>query len=298
MGQADLAAGQQRAVVLGHVDLARLATQRMDARVERAVAAAGGVHRQRAHHQRGFQHRLKAQQRMQRQRGAGLRAVDQRQPFLGPQHQRGDAGGGQRLGSRLALAIHPHLAFAEQGQRHVGQRRQIARGAHRALAGHVRAQAGVVHRHQGVDHHRAHTRIATRQAGRLQRQHQADDRRGQRRPHAHAVRADQVELQRGQVNCADAGGGQLAEARVDAVDRGLAFGRAPHHGGTGLDAAQRGRVDHQRLATGVDGLNFVERQLARAQQHQRPPPAAGAAATPVTIGRFKPCSWAQATASA
>jgi hypothetical protein len=46
MGLTDLAARQQGAVILRHVDLPRLAPQRMDARVERAVAAARGVYRQ------------------------------------------------------------------------------------------------------------------------------------------------------------------------------------------------------------------------------------------------------------
>jgi hypothetical protein len=41
--------------------------------------------------------------------------------------------------------------------------------------------------------------VAPRQAGGLQRQHQAHHRRRQRLAHAHAVAADQVALQRGQV---------------------------------------------------------------------------------------------------
>jgi hypothetical protein len=99
---------------------------RVDARVEGAVAAARGVHRQRADHQRRFQHRLEAEQRVQRQRGAGLRAVDQRQAFLGRQLQRRDALGAQRVGRRAALAVHHELALAHQRQRHVRQRRQVA----------------------------------------------------------------------------------------------------------------------------------------------------------------------------
>ena len=58
VGAADRAAFEQRAVVLRHVDLPGLAAQRVDARVERAVAAARGVDRQRADHQRRFEHRL------------------------------------------------------------------------------------------------------------------------------------------------------------------------------------------------------------------------------------------------
>ncbi len=76
---------------LRHVDLAGLATHRMDAWVKRAVAATGGVQRERANQQRSFQHWLKRQQAVQRQGGRCLRAVDQSQAFLGFQLQRGDA---------------------------------------------------------------------------------------------------------------------------------------------------------------------------------------------------------------
>ena len=51
---ADLAARKQCTVDLGHVDLAGLAAQHVDARVKRAVATARSVNRQRAYHQRGF----------------------------------------------------------------------------------------------------------------------------------------------------------------------------------------------------------------------------------------------------
>ena len=47
-------------------------------------------------------------------------AVDQRQPFLGPQRDRRNAGGGHRLGA---------LTFADQGERDVRQRREVAAGA-------------------------------------------------------------------------------------------------------------------------------------------------------------------------
>ena len=48
---ADLAAGEQMAVLSGHVDLSGLAAQRLYPRVERCIAALGGVHRQGAGHQ-------------------------------------------------------------------------------------------------------------------------------------------------------------------------------------------------------------------------------------------------------
>jgi hypothetical protein len=51
---ADGAAFQQRAVGRGAIDLPRLAAHGVDARVERAVAAARGIERERAGDDRGF----------------------------------------------------------------------------------------------------------------------------------------------------------------------------------------------------------------------------------------------------
>jgi hypothetical protein len=156
VGGADLAVDEQGAVVVRDVDLARLAAQFVDARVERPIAAARGVDRQRADDQRGLQHRLEAKQGVQRQGRRGLRAVDQRQPLLGRQLQRLDAGAAQQRRGGRAPAVDQHLAFAQQRERHVRQRRQVAGGADRSLARDVRHQPGVVHRDQGVDHLRSH----------------------------------------------------------------------------------------------------------------------------------------------
>ena len=84
----------------------------MDARIKRAVAAARGVQRQRANHQCGFEHRLKAEQRVQGQGGGGLGAIDQRQPFLGFELQRADAGLLQGLQGRHPQTFHDHVALA------------------------------------------------------------------------------------------------------------------------------------------------------------------------------------------
>ena len=117
--QAYRAARQQAAVVLGYIDLAGLATQRMDARIKRAVAAACCVDGQRAYDQRGFEHGLKAEQSVQGQRGRSLRAVNQRQAFFGAQRQRRNTGCLQHGQSRSRLAVDQHKAFAHESQCHV-----------------------------------------------------------------------------------------------------------------------------------------------------------------------------------
>jgi hypothetical protein len=140
MALADALPASSCAVVLGHVDLPGLPAQRVDARVEGAVAAARGIDRQRADHQRRLQHRLEGEEGVQRQRGAGLRAVDQRQAFLG--RSTSGAMPAARSTSAAGTALHrrrfdDELALAHQRQRHVRQRRQVARG--------VVAGVGVAH---------------------------------------------------------------------------------------------------------------------------------------------------------
>ena len=50
----------------------------------------------------------------------------------------------QRLGRGAALARRvAHLALADQGQRAVGQRREVAAGPERAVLGHDRREPGV-----------------------------------------------------------------------------------------------------------------------------------------------------------
>ena len=262
MRVADDAAPEQLAVVLGGVDLAGLAAQRVDARVERAVAATRGIDRERADHERGLQHRLEIEQGMQRQRGRGLRAVDQGQAFLGAELERRNAGPLQRKTCRDTLAVLQHVAFADQRQRHVRQRCEVARGADRTLRRHIGHEARVVHGQQRVDHHFAHARVAARQAGGLEREHEAHDLGRERFADADAVRADQVELQRLQLRLADALVGQLAKAGVDAVDRHVAVGGALHHALAGADRIARRDRNAQLDHIAVNRLQLFQRDAA------------------------------------
>ena len=98
------AAGHQRAQRRRHLDLAAMAAQRMDARIERRVGALGGIGRERAGDQRRLEHALDREQRRQRLGGGELRAVEQREPFLRAEHERREAGARQRRVGRHALA--------------------------------------------------------------------------------------------------------------------------------------------------------------------------------------------------
>ena len=96
----------------------------------------------------GGEHVLGAEQAGQRQRGRHLRAVEQRQAFLRAEHEGREADARaslRRRRSRVAVGRRG-LAFADQHAGQVRQRRQVARGADRALARNARQHAGIEQR--------------------------------------------------------------------------------------------------------------------------------------------------------
>ena len=127
---------------------------------------------------------LGLEQALERERQAQLRAVQQRETFL-------------RLAVRAARRPPPpgrrcrpverrraparRLAFADQRERHVRQRREIARRADRALRGHDRQHVRVQQREQHVGDERPRAGEAGREAVGLEQQHPPHDGGRQRR---------------------------------------------------------------------------------------------------------------------
>ena len=250
MRGADRAARHQRAQRGGDLDLPAVAAQRLDARIERRVGAPRRIGRKRAGDERGMEHALDREQAGKRLRGRELRAVEHREAFLGAEHDRGKPGPRQRLVRRHALAGEVDLADAEHRRRHVGERREVARCADRALA---RDHGNRLARQHGFQHEEGlgpHPGGAAAEAGELERHHQPHRGPPHRLADAGRVRQHDVALEGGEVGSRDAHMGEPAEAGVDPVDR-LAFGK---DGGdrlrTGLDLGQRSAVDAQRRAVG------------------------------------------------
>ena len=129
----------------------------MDARIERRVRAARGVERQRAGRQRRAEQGLRLEQADERVRGRELRAVEQREPFLRPKRERLEARCGERFGRRQDPIVEHGLAHADHRGRHMGERREIARGADRALRRNHRRHAAIEHRRDAVDASRGRT---------------------------------------------------------------------------------------------------------------------------------------------
>ena len=230
---------------------------------------------------------FRREQRLERERGRDLRAVQQREPFLRSELERLDTGGLERRDAILFLALHAHAALADQRERQVRERREVAGGADRALRRHDGMDACVHEREQPLDHDRAHAREAAREACRLQHQDHAHRRVRERRADAGRVRAHEVELQRREFVVGDPCLRELAEAGVDAVER-LA-GREPraHRRERRLDGAPPALGEGKRIRAARDAAQVRERDrtgLQRERRHQR------------TDGRSRPCSCAQAIA--
>ena len=130
---ADVAAGDQAPVFAGDGDLPGLAARPMDAVVERRIAALERVDRHGAGDDRRCEHVLGAEQPGERQRGGHLGAVDQREPLLGAELGGLEPGAREPFRRRQDLAADAHMADAEQHRGQMRERREIARGAHRAL---------------------------------------------------------------------------------------------------------------------------------------------------------------------
>ena len=173
--------------------------------------------------------------------GHQVRAVDQRQAFLRLQHQRREPGDAQRLGAADDAAGVRRFAFADQHQRRVRQRREIARRADRADRRHDRRDVRVQEPDQLRAHRGPHARQTARQRRAEQDHHRAHDLDRQRLAHARGVREDQVALHLAQLGVVDALLRQRAEAGVDAVEHLAARHRLLERVARGRELRERAR---------------------------------------------------------
>ena len=175
VGGADLAAGDERPQGLGSLALAAMPAQGMDARVERRIRAARGVERQSAGRERRAKQGLGLEQADERVRRRELRAVEQREPLLRLERERLEPNRGQRFGRRHDAIVEESLADADHGGGHMGERREVARSADRALRGNDRRHAAVEHRADAIDRPGRDAGGALPQAAEFQRHHEPRD---------------------------------------------------------------------------------------------------------------------------
>jgi hypothetical protein len=134
-----------------------LAADRVQALVERHRRALERLQRQRDGDDGRVEHAARVAQRQAAGRGHQVRPVDQRQPLLGLELDRREPGAPQRGGARHPLAVDERLALADQDQREMGERRQVARRSDRAAARDDRHDAALEQRQQQLDELDAHT---------------------------------------------------------------------------------------------------------------------------------------------
>ena len=243
----------------GDFDLSGMAPERMDACVERRIRSARAVSRQSAGRQGGAKQRLGLEQADQRIGGRELRAVEQREPFLGPRHDGLEADFGERGGGRRDAIANTSLADTDHRRRHMRKRREIARRAHRSLRRDHRRDAARKHGLDESDRLRLDARGALREAADLQRHHEPRCRDRGRFADARGVRKDDVALKLSKVGRLDPHTRQLAEAGIDSVDRfatsenpldrGGARGHAGHGSRGRRPAPRRARSPASRQAT-------------------------------------------------
>ena len=111
------------------------------------------------------------------------------------------------------------FAFADQHEREVGERRQVAARADRAAARDGGMHAAIQQGDQPLERLDAGCRRTLGQHVGAQRHRGAHGTHGQRIADARRVAAQQVDLQRVERVAGDRGFGQRAESGVDAVDR-------------------------------------------------------------------------------
>ena len=279
------AAVEQGAEGGGDANLARLTAKLRHTRVERLGRTLERVGRQRTGRKRRREHPLAAEQGIEGDGGAGLRAVDQRQTLLRAELQRREAETRQRVGRAHHLPADIDRAIAHQRCRHVRKRREVARRADASLRRDQRHGVTIEQRLERVDDFAANAGVAAAEADQLENDHQPGDVARQRIAEAGAMRQDQVGLQLRQPMRGDSRVGEDAEACVDAID-GVAV----------RDDAVDGRARLRRCGSGrrrrgdagapdQSSRRMDERDALRVELHQRP-----------TIGKSNPCSRAQSMA--
>jgi hypothetical protein len=150
-------------------------------------------------------------------RGHELRAVDQRQALLRLELERLQPGARERLRPGEALALHPRLSLADEGQREVRERSEVAARADGAAARDVRQDTLVQAAEQELDRLYARARVALGERVRAEQHRRAHDFVRVGLADAARVAAQQAELELARQLGRDRLGDEAAEAGVDAV---------------------------------------------------------------------------------
>ena len=154
----------------------------------------------------------------------------------------------QGLGAGQAASLEHALALADEGEREVGEGRQVPARPDRSLRGHDGVDAGVQQRDQELERLEAHAGEALGEHVGPQEHQRPRLRLLEGSTDAGGVGAEQVELQLPQPIEGDVDVGEVAEAGGHAVDHGAARHGLVHHAPGGPDGVARGRGQEHRAA--------------------------------------------------
>ena len=248
--------------------------------------------------------RVRVVQRERPERGHVLGAVDEREALLRGEHHRGEPGACEGRAARFVSALGAqHLAFADEDEREVRERREIARGPDGALGGHARDDVVLEQADQQIDDLRTHTRVPHRDDLRPEKNHGPNLGTGEIGPDAARVTPHEVALQGGDVALRDARLGEGAKAGVHTVhSRPVVTGRrdAVDWAARRLDASARlgaerdgsPRPRHPDEVGEGDGTTDEDRGRVRARHSARTLPATldGRLPLPLCSRRPRPCA--------
>ena len=235
-------------------------------RRERDVGPEQGLDAHRRGHARRCPQAVGIGQEQRADRGHQLGPVEEREALLGAEHERFQAGCAEGDERRHDLAVHLHLAPADQRQGEVGQRREVARCAHGPLGRNERVDPSREEREQPLDHDCGATAaVAERQGVGAEQEHRPDDLAVKRSADARRVAHQEVLLEPFGIRRGDEPVGKRAEAGRDAVDD-VAVGDEPLDQVARLLHSGPGRVvEACGSARAGDRLDVGDREIGAGQ---------------------------------
>ncbi len=250
---ADGAARQQGPQELGGGRLTHLAASVLDAGVECGRRAEERLERRGAGDMRRVPERAGIAHGECGHRRVRLSAVDEREPFLGTEHDRCEPRLREQLrgGTAVSRRTMDEVALADERERQVSERSQVAARADAALLGHQRPEIRVEHGAEQFRQCGTGAGEPLREDVRTQQHHRAHFAPRQRHTHAGRMAAHEVHLQRRELVRRDRHVGELAEPRRHAIHDLVAGDDALHH--TSRDGHSRACRRVQRHRGGVLG---------------------------------------------
>ena len=231
VGDHHLGVLEQEAEVPRRGRLARMGAHRLEAFVEGNLGAAQGLQRHGPCHVGELDQAFGPDERQGADPGHAARAVDQGQPLLGLEGDRGEAGAAQRLGPRQPLPVIPGLALADQDQGQVRQRGEVPARPDGAPLGDDRVHPAVQQLTEQINDFRPDARVSLGEDVGPQEDGGPRLRLADGIADADGVAAEEVPLQGIAVGRAHEDVAQGAEAGADPVDRSFRGQSAPRSRG-------------------------------------------------------------------